>query len=216
MIKNIIVLLALSVILTACGNTSLEQEKNIAVQEVVVPCSDYVIIDDNIKSQVLCLLTNKMYSEAQETIVSYNKQDDAVMSMLHTFAGCMNKDSIVDDDECDKNYRDISDMYYDDDQRIILPSTLMSYYTALSGKQIAELDKRAAESQAEADKSRREYNEKYYAPSIGMTAEKVLTSTWGKPTDINKTTTKNGVHEQWVYYDRYVYLEDGIVTAIQE
>ncbi|KKC46959.1 hypothetical protein VE23_07110 [Paenibacillus sp. D9] len=47
--------------------------------------------------------------------------------------------------------------------------------------------------------------------------EEVLESTWGKPSKINKTTTKYGVHEQWVYYGgRYVYLEDGVVTLIQE
>lgn len=34
---------------------------------------------------------------------------------------------------------------------------------------------------------------------------------------INKTTTEYGVHEQWVYGNgRYIYLDDGIVTAIQE
>jgi len=49
-----------------------------------------------------------------------------------------------------------------------------------------------------------------------MTAEKVEKSTWGKPSDINKTTTKYGVSEQWVYSRGYVYLDDGIVTSIQE
>lgn len=54
-------------------------------------------------------------------------------------------------------------------------------------------------------------------PAIGMTAEQVEASTWGKPKDINKTTYSWGVKEQWVYSDyRYIYLEDGIVTAIQE
>lgn len=58
-------------------------------------------------------------------------------------------------------------------------------------------------------------------PSIGMTAEEVRNSTWGEPDEINKTTTAYGVREQWVYksydYDyKYIYLENGIVTAIQE
>lgn len=54
-------------------------------------------------------------------------------------------------------------------------------------------------------------------PAIGMTAEQVEASTWGKPKDINKTTYSWGVKEQWVYPNyRYIYLEDGIVTAIQE
>lgn len=54
-------------------------------------------------------------------------------------------------------------------------------------------------------------------PSIGMTADEVRESTWGEPIKINKTTTEYGVDEQWVYDDyKYIYLEDGIVTAIQE
>lgn len=57
-------------------------------------------------------------------------------------------------------------------------------------------------------------------PSIGMTGDEVKSSKWGEPSDINKTTTKYGVSEQWVYkYGteyRYIYFEDGIVTAIQE
>lgn len=57
-------------------------------------------------------------------------------------------------------------------------------------------------------------------PIIGMTTDEVRNSTWGNPSDINKTTTKYGVSEQWVYkfWDkhRYIYIEDGIVTTIQE
>lgn len=54
-------------------------------------------------------------------------------------------------------------------------------------------------------------------PYVGMSREKLSNSTWGKPKDINKTTTKYGVSEQWVYSNyRYVYLEEGIVTEIQE
>ena len=55
------------------------------------------------------------------------------------------------------------------------------------------------------------------SPRIGMTAEELRESTWGEPQDINKTTTAHGISEQWCYSEeRYVYLEDGIVTAIQE
>lgn len=54
-------------------------------------------------------------------------------------------------------------------------------------------------------------------PEIGMTADEVRNSTWGEPKKINKTTTKYGIHEQWVYSaERYIYLDDGIVTSIQE
>jgi|GEM_PF-2882050 len=54
-------------------------------------------------------------------------------------------------------------------------------------------------------------------PQIGMTAEQVVKTSWGKPKDINKTTTTSGVSEQWVYeLGKYVYLDNGIVIAIQE
>ena len=58
---------------------------------------------------------------------------------------------------------------------------------------------------------------KYMKPQIGMTVKELLDSKWGFPKDINKTITTYGVHEQWCYSgDRYVYLDDGIVTGIQE
>lgn len=58
-------------------------------------------------------------------------------------------------------------------------------------------------------------------PYIGMTADEVKKSAWGYPDKINRTTTQYGVSEQWVYkgpnYNyKYVYLDDGIVTAIQD
>ncbi len=54
-------------------------------------------------------------------------------------------------------------------------------------------------------------------PTIGMTKTEVENSTWGKPKDINKTTTKYGTREQWVYSgNRYIYFENGVVTSIQE
>lgn len=54
-------------------------------------------------------------------------------------------------------------------------------------------------------------------PRIGMMADEVRNSSWGYPQKINKTTTKYGVSEQWVYSGyKYIYLDDGIVTAIQE
>ncbi|MGG0753653.1 hypothetical protein [Brevibacillus laterosporus] len=54
-------------------------------------------------------------------------------------------------------------------------------------------------------------------PKVGMTKEEVLNSAWGKPNDINKITTANGEHEQWVYsIKKYVYFDNGYVTAIQE
>jgi hypothetical protein len=51
---------------------------------------------------------------------------------------------------------------------------------------------------------------------IGMTQDEVLNSTWGKPNKINKTTSKYGTSEQWVYGgNNYLYFENGILTTIQ-
>ena len=35
--------------------------------------------------------------------------------------------------------------------------------------------------------------------SIGMSADQVLASNWGKPKSVNTTITAKGKHEQWVY-----------------
>ncbi|MGG0797412.1 hypothetical protein ABE137_26055 [Brevibacillus laterosporus] len=60
-------------------------------------------------------------------------------------------------------------------------------------------------------------NKTFLIPAIGMTKEEVLNSAWGKPNSINKTTTASGEHEQWVYsIKKYVYFDNGYVTAIQE
>ena len=54
-------------------------------------------------------------------------------------------------------------------------------------------------------------------PVIGMTEDEVKKSTWGSTNDINRTTTSNGVIEQWCYTGyRYIYFRNGIVTSIQD
>ena len=37
----------------------------------------------------------------------------------------------------------------------------------------------------------------------------------GIPKDVNRTTTAQTVHDQWVYPGIYVYVDDGIITAVQ-
>ncbi len=54
-------------------------------------------------------------------------------------------------------------------------------------------------------------------PRVGMSASEVRESSWGEPDHINKTTYSWGTKEQWCYSGyRYIYLENGIVTAISE
>lgn len=51
---------------------------------------------------------------------------------------------------------------------------------------------------------------------IGMTADEVLASSWGKPERINQTTTALGTREQWVYGNgNYLYLEGSVLKSIQ-
>lgn len=52
-------------------------------------------------------------------------------------------------------------------------------------------------------------------PAIGMSEYEVTRSSWGEPTSKNRTVTKHGTSEQWGYGSgRYIYLENGYVTAI--
>lgn len=63
----------------------------------------------------------------------------------------------------------------------------------------------------------KQYFESGSEPQIGMDETDVKLSSWGRPKKINKTTSKGGISEQWVYdNNKYIYLEDGIVTSIQE
>lgn len=55
---------------------------------------------------------------------------------------------------------------------------------------------------------------------VGMPAADARKS-WGEPTRVNRTITAGSDREQWVYRrasgkTQYVYVEDGVVTAIQE
>lgn len=52
--------------------------------------------------------------------------------------------------------------------------------------------------------------------AIGDTEARIRKCGWGKPQRINRTTTAHGVREQWVYGGgNYLYLKDGVVTAVQ-
>ena len=53
-------------------------------------------------------------------------------------------------------------------------------------------------------------------PRLGMSATIVILNTsWGKPDSINRTKTKYGIHEQWVYGNSYLYFDNGVLTAAQ-
>lgn len=56
---------------------------------------------------------------------------------------------------------------------------------------------------------------------LGMSAKTVIEKTsWGKPDEIRTTTTRYGVHEQWIYritayHNNYLYFDNGILTGAQ-
>jgi len=51
--------------------------------------------------------------------------------------------------------------------------------------------------------------------AIGMTKKQVLIS-WGEPDDINRTVGSWGTHEQWIYGDRYLYIENDVLKSFQD
>lgn len=65
----------------------------------------------------------------------------------------------------------------------------------------------------------RERRAKLPGVRIGMTQKQVVESTnWGWPDAINRTVTKRGESEQWVYQDGrgYLYFNNGRLSAIQQ
>ncbi len=50
---------------------------------------------------------------------------------------------------------------------------------------------------------------------IGMSKEMMIDS-WGTPKDINRSVGSWGVHEQCIYGDTYVYVENDKVTSWQD
>lgn len=54
--------------------------------------------------------------------------------------------------------------------------------------------------------------------AIGMDADQVIAA-WGKPYQVNKTTTGTSTHEQWVMHQHgstYLYFDNGILRTIQQ
>jgi len=50
---------------------------------------------------------------------------------------------------------------------------------------------------------------------IGMT-KAMLIDSWGNPSDVNRSVGSWGVHEQCVFYGRFVYVQNEIVTSWQD
>ncbi len=89
-------------------------------------------------------------------------------------------------------------------------------------QQRAEKAARIAQEKAERERAKRLEEQRRQAakpsPRIGMTRQQVVNDThWGRPYDINRTTSSSGVREQWVYGNRrYLYFDNGVLTVIQD
>jgi hypothetical protein len=52
---------------------------------------------------------------------------------------------------------------------------------------------------------------------LGMTADEVRASKWGRSWEVHRTTTANSVREQWVYRgNRFLYFDNGVLTGMQD
>jgi hypothetical protein len=77
-------------------------------------------------------------------------------------------------------------------------------------------DRLAAEKQDRIDKAADRARRKKEGVRIGMSQEDVLSSSWGRPERVNRTTYSFGTHEQWVYGNsQYLYFENGVLKTIQ-
>lgn len=83
----------------------------------------------------------------------------------------------------------------------------------VAAKNRAEVEAREKISSAK-EKKELEATIKSHKVFIGMTADDARKS-WGKPNHVNRTRNTFGTSEQWVYGSNYLYVENGIVTSLQ-
>ncbi|MCY7919955.1 hypothetical protein [Bacillus vallismortis] len=96
-------------------------------------------------------------------------------------------------------------------------NTLMVYTYKNDDPKTNTFESREVTYNENADDSFNEEDSSETPIAIGMTKQDVLNlNKWGKPKDVNKTTTSYGTSEQWVYStSRYLYFENGELRAIQ-
>jgi hypothetical protein len=211
----------LIITLTACAEKAGDIKKEI-VSNIITPspvingiCNsneveNKEVSDEILREHVLCLIDKEEYSKVEQVIVAHSKQDNKFFDAFKSYVSLMLFEPSMN--ELDK-YRN---------EHLVVFSKILKLgadNSISSNRMNAMLDNLKKHLLERSDTAIAKNNEEngYFDPKIGMTTEKLLQSKkWGKPSDINKTTTKYGVSEQWVYSRGYVYLEDGIVTSIQE
>ena len=135
----------------------------------------------------------------------------------------------VDYDEMNEIYKKMEKYHIDAPETAEAKQLLVQAEQKVLAKEKEEAEKAAKKRKAEeakrdkVEKTMRKYDCTWaqassilnHQVSIGMTREMCLAA-WGRPYDINTTTTAYGVHEQWCYNGyNFLYFEDGILTNIQ-
>lgn len=123
----------------------------------------------------------------------------------------------------DRNYRDINTFVFDFDEKgnLVVSNQYSQprYNISFDKNGVLEISSVSDDTETRtyvkvSDST--EVPEEILEPAIGMTESEVYSSTWGTPEKINKTETVNGIHEQWVYENGYIYFDNGYVTSIQK
>jgi hypothetical protein len=160
---------------------------------------------------VMCLIKNNLDSEIGEVLASENAQNNEFVDTMYEYSELYSGSTPKVEELADlrEKYLRIHSKVLKLMENNKISSDEMSIIT----EKLDNIIERRTADATTADSKAKGYIEAY----IGMTAEELRNSkSWGEPNRINRTTTASGVREQWVYYGRYVYLEDGIVTSIQE
>ena len=207
-------------ILGACS----DNESNVDLSDDVKPFqAEEVEEEDNeLIKEIKSKISNSYSMDSYEGLVeAYKlsedvKTDDEEFHILLTFAKLRLTSMEAVKKEKDASFKPIlsdTDKTNIDDVAILVHPT---YYNGMMADKIKEITYRHM--------SREEWIEIYNnangismgEPVVGMTQQDVIdTTTWGRPTKINKTENAYGISEQWVYPNyQYLYFEDGILTSI--
>lgn len=158
--------------------------------------------NEKVKSEAISLINKKQYDEALKLMATMKSEKSDELKVIDNYNGALW--SIKHGSE----HSLLSELYK-------IPDNYDGHFSneikALKKKYNTKIAEYAASQYRVA-----RYLEKK-EPTIGMTSNQVRESRWGSPQKINKLTTVNGTSEQWVYSaNRYLYLENDILTAIQE
>ncbi|MGE7094378.1 hypothetical protein ACQKII_23690 [Lysinibacillus sp. NPDC048646] len=180
----------------------------------------------------------KLNNIEQQIITHYNneKYDTVILHYRNTFLSNMNNlqptKKIIElynksvkrifDNASEFPSRDYDELHFKN-----LNKDTLAFIESKFGTEIAEHieEMEQLENERESQKvERRESNERKRliqekasrGVTIGMTKDDVLLSSWGAPSNINKTVNAYGTSEQWVYDNyNYLYFDNGILTSIQ-